>query len=293
MTDGGAYDIRVRYSPPWLWLLYLNRKPGPVGGCFVLAFGLVFGGFSGWGLLGEARWAVFGVWADGTATAKQLVGASRPGPVVAGVLFAHGGNRGPRFRVTVDYTDAAGNRQTGTLLVGKAEVDRLPLGTPVRVLYQPADPGRLALGYNWLTLAVLPLFTLAGLGTVAASAVYVVSETRAIGRMVRLVRGGWAVRGVVRRAGCETRGSGRRSTRVGVIEYHYLYRPPEAAEDALGFGRLEVSGRPPKALVVGGPVVVLIDPADPAVHTPDLFDARRADRERLFGRAAEPVSSGA
>lgn len=283
MTDdgGGAADIQERHSRAWLWLRYLNIKPEAVGGGLILAFGLVFGGFSGWALYGEAGWAVFGVWADGTVAARRQVGVSRPGLVVAGVLFAHGGGSGPRFRVTVDYTDAAGNRQTGTLFV-RGNGGPHP-GAPVRVMYRPDDPGRLSLGPNWMTLTLLPVFVMAGLGLVALAVAVTFTGVRDLGRLVRLVR----------RTEYETRGSGRRSTRVGVIEYEFLHRPAGAADDALGTGRLEVSGRPPKSLVAGGPVVVLLDPADPASNTPDLFDARRADRERLFGPAAGSVSSEA
>lgn len=271
----------MRFSGPVLWLLYLNRQPGVVLLPLFIVGGGLFMTMSIW-IMGPSAWLLFaGVQTDATATGKQLV-AVQPVDAPPPAIFAHGGKLGPRWRIAIEFLDPAGNPHTGTVSMNRGAGDALRPGDTVRIRYLPENPARVELASSWWV--VFPLVLFFGIGALMTTAGLVVfcGELREVTRRVRLIRSGTAVPGRVANAYVEYRGK-RRSERYAIIQYEYATPRTDTAEPELRNSTLELGGKLPKGFESGMGIVVLLDPDDPAVSTPDVFDARRDDRMRLLG----------
>jgi hypothetical protein len=265
----------VRSSALVLWLKYINREPHVAG----MVVGLLFGGMLstpfGLAFLSQRSFLLDGETVEGKVVAKQQ--ALRPGAAPAWAmtgLFAHGG-RGPKFYLRYEFVDAAGNRHVADGRAPFAVWTAARPGDAIAIRYVRSDPARSRLESTvWDSWPAVPVAALGGV-ILAASLWYGTKGIRWVKRQVWLIRHGDALPGRITHAGIEWRGKRRREA-ITVLEY--LYAAPQPVT-----GKLEMRGKLRPNWQTGRVILILADPNDPTRHAPDLYDARRQDRELLVG----------
>jgi hypothetical protein len=273
----------VRYTPAQLRWKHLNHSPDLVGCGLLVVAGAVFCLFAGGLLRGEVRYLTGGATTDATVLDKRLAAGRRP---AAAAVLAHGGGRkGPRYLARYEFTDAAGQVHQGQASFDKAVWDGLQPGAAFAVEYlrdqptvnQPYNPARPLL---WLGLG---LAALGGL-LVGGGLLLLGGEWRAIAERVRLTADGTPVLGLVEEV---RRTKPRKGGPVVTVGYRYLAPGADGAPH-LYAGEFSGAERWMRSWAAGAPLLVLVDPDDPARHAPDRFHARSDDLERLCRPAALP-----
>jgi hypothetical protein len=269
--------------PIWLLRLkFINREPRIAGMCI----GLLFGGMM-------SPFAIIATWQmafvlDGEKTTARVVSkhmaarrAQPKGLASATVLLAHG-KRGPQHMLAFEYIDSAGVRHSG---VGRTSAEawaKVQPGDEIPVRYVRSNPARYQVeAAVWSFWPTIPL-GLMSLAVIAGSLGVGWRGLRWVNQQVRYTRFGDALPGLLTSANVEWRGT-RRKEAICVLKYQY------AAGENLIAGTVEMKGRPRPEWQTGHGIVVLVDPNDLEQHAVDLFDARQADRFRLFGDAGRPA----
>lgn len=266
----------MRYSTFTLWLKYLNRETG-VGMMFLFVpFGLLMLLPLFIHLIHQWPFFVEGTTVQGQVVMKrQATRVIEMPPFASMSLFAHGGRRGPSYYLQYEYLDAAGKRHSQEEVVSFEMWRDAVVGTPILVQYVASDPARSQLAgvsSNYLQLAP---FTIIGTLMVGISLWHGGRSIRRVGRQVRLIRDGEAVRGKIKDAVVERLGT--RKTYV-YTKMDYEYYTPEVMT-----GSAKIPLNMQENWVTGSELMVLIDRDDPTQHALDIFDARKEDRERMFG----------
>lgn len=272
----------MRCSAVALLLKYLNRE----GRVVMMAFGFLAALVTS-PMFFVTRSSVAQAWemlVDGETvqarvTVKTQAARAVGPPFAMAPVIALGGSRpaNPDPGVKYVFVDRDGHTHSGGGTLPGTLWRQLSVGDEVSVRYLPGNPAVNQLNYSrWDALLLIP-FALLSPCILLVSLVYGMRGVAWALRQVRLVRHGAAVAGrVIRAEVVVSRGPRGRSNTTSVIEYADL------ATGSLT-GRLELQGRLPHPWTAGGGIVVLVDPQSPSSHTVDLFDARHADRLRLFG----------
>jgi hypothetical protein len=266
----------MRFSPARLRWKYLNRDHGFAGGLALAVFGTVLAIGGGLVLTTELRYLTGGVLAEARVLAKWQAAGERPAAVAA-VLAHGGGRRGPRYTVSYEFTDTAGQVHAGSATIGKADWDQLGPGDALDVEYLAAEPGTsrpldplrpvLGLGFALETLGCPML--LGGLTLLRR-------RWAAVTDQVRLIGTGQPVLGLID----EVRALGKKGEPCVTVRYRYVSPGGESAPQVRGGTSAPVPADA-RRWRAGGPILVLVDPDEPDRHAADLFSARPEDLERL------------
>lgn len=261
------------YTSFQLWRKYVNREPR-LGAAIVL---LLIGAIMSPGvflLVPRLMFVLDGETVQAKVVAKQIAVRPVAGPPVAMAFpLAHGGGRrGPRHLLRYEFVDAAGVRRTGEGAVSTDSWNNARPGDALTVRYLRSDPAKNIFESEvWNFKGLIP-FTLISLAAIVAALWQGAKGLRVVARQVRLVRDGEAVAGTITKAELERSGKRGRNI-VSVFDYEY-----ELAERFTGQIRMRGQVRPDWQ--PGTAIVILIDPYEPAIHAPDIFDARIGDSSR-------------
>ena len=254
-------------------------------GCVILAvFGIGISSFGGNLLSFELRYTF-----DGSAVDAQVVNkwiAARGGPGFVAVVARGGGRREPRHTIRYEFHDDAGQVRTGQADIDPSEWQQLAPGATVTVQYVRSDPaqnrlaGRGALG---LALAL----TAVGAAVLFVGLMLLRRRLRTINEQVRLTLTGRPVLGLIEEVQRHTQ---RKAAAYLIVRYRYLAESESGPQ--IHADEFRCADCKPAPWSAGEPILVLVDPADSARHTPDRFRARPKELAALRGVPAESTPAG-
>jgi hypothetical protein len=224
----------------------------------------------------ELRYLTGGAVAEAHVLQKWQAALRQPATVAA--VLAHGaGRRGPRYTVSYEYRDLAGQVRQGFASFSKDDWDELRPGDALEIEYLTADPNtsrplstlRVAL---WIGLALEAV----GCLTLIGGLTLLGRRWTAIKGQVQLIATGQPVLGLID----EVSTLGKKNDPCVVLRYRYLV-PDGVWTPKVRTGLSAPVAADPQRWRVGGPILVLVDPDAPDRHAADLFHARPEDMERL------------
>lgn len=270
----------MRFSRLGLALKYANRSAE-----FQRAVLLFFMGTIGFPLfffaLGDLRLSLSGRTATATVNGKQVAsGSSRRPPVAA--VFALGGRRVPHYYIAYEFT-VDGQKFGGSFDVPQDRWAATQVGQSIEVLYLPSDPRvQRASDPIWLTVLVVPLA--GGLAAWITGIYLIVAGIRTIRRRVVLIESGTPALGVVEEVGIVESRRGARS--MESLRYRFLIETDGRQQMRNEKVKLNLAIKLSE-IEVGDLILVVYDPADPARHEIDFFQARQEDRSRLVAETLQ------